>query len=184
MLKDTNPKDNIGSGKWRQFGTMPVRVLWEVAVGMMEGGLKYGRHNYRAAGVRATVYTDASIGHITQWIEGEDKDPDTGLSHITKAICSLMVLRDGMLEDNFVDDRPYRHKGLDAHRDELQQIVDNMIEKHAVTQNPYIETERENGASANPAQPVAAESQWESPVIFDGMAENSDVQQSRYMREF
>jgi putative intracellular protease/amidase len=59
-----------------------------------------------------------------------------------------------------------------------------MIEKHAVTCNPYIETERENGASANPAQPVAAESRWESPVIFDGMAENSDVQQSRYMREF
>jgi hypothetical protein len=184
MPKDTNPKDNIGAGKWRQFGTMPVRVLWEVAVGMMEGGLKYGRHSYRAAGVRATVYTDAAIGHVTQWIEGEDKDPDTGLSHITKAICSLMVLRDGMLEDNFVDDRPYRHKGLDAHRDELQQIVDNMIEKHAVTCNPYIETEREDGESANPAKPVEAERQYETSVVFDGMSENSDVQQSRYMREF
>jgi hypothetical protein len=184
MLKDTNPKDNIGSGKWRQFGTMPVRVLWEVAIAMMEGGLKYGLHNYRAAGVRATASTDAAIGHICQWLEGEDKDPDTGLSHITKAISALMVLRDGMLEDNFTDDRSYRHKTLDAHREELQQIVDNMVKKHSVPANPYIETERENGASANPAQPVAAESQWESPVIFDGMAENSNVQQSRYMREF
>ena len=178
MLKDTNPKDSVGSGKWRQFGTMPMRVLWEVAVAMMEGGLKYGRHNYREAGVRATVYTDAAIGHVTQWIEGEDKDPDTGLSHITKAIASLMVLRDGMLEDNFVDDRPYRHKGLDAHRDELQQIVDNMIKKHSSPCKPYIEIERENGVSANPAKPVEAVRQYEAGKQSGGWASGLSDQQS------
>ena len=69
MFKESNPKDNIGAGKWRQFGTMPVRVLWEVAVAMMEGGLKYGRHNYRAAGVRATASTDAAIGHFIKILD-------------------------------------------------------------------------------------------------------------------
>jgi hypothetical protein len=29
-------------------------VLAEVGLGMLEGGHKYGRHNYRAIGVRAT----------------------------------------------------------------------------------------------------------------------------------
>ncbi|SVD92517.1 uncharacterized protein METZ01_LOCUS445371, partial [marine metagenome] len=30
----------------------------------MEGAIKYGRHNYRIAGVRASVYIDATIGHL------------------------------------------------------------------------------------------------------------------------
>ena len=40
------------------------------------------------------------------WWEGEDIDPDSGLSHITKAIASLTVLRDAQLNDKVIDDRP------------------------------------------------------------------------------
>lgn len=144
--KLTNPKDGIGSRKWRQLATIPVRVLWEVGVAMLEGALKYGRFNYRVSGVRASVYYDAAVGHITQWAEGEDLDPDTGLSHITKAIASLMVLRDGMLEGNFIDDRQPKHHKLDAHRDELQKIVDEMLAKYPEPCRPF--TEIEDGAEA------------------------------------
>jgi len=42
------------------------------------------------------------------WWEGEDIDPDSGLSHVTKAIASLVVLRDSMLQEKFNDDRPPR----------------------------------------------------------------------------
>lgn len=123
MTKDTNPKSLVGTFKWRQFFTIPQRVLWEVGVAMLGGGMKYGRHNYRVTGVRASVYVDASMGHISQWVEGEDMDPESGLSHITMAITSLIVLRDGMLEDNFTDDRPPQHHGLDEHRKFLQDRV-------------------------------------------------------------
>lgn len=140
-FKASNPKDNVGSRKWRQFSTMPIRVLWEVAVGMMEGAMKYGRHNYRHTGVRATVYSDAAVGHIMQWQEGEDIDADSGLSHITKAICSLMVLRDGMLEGNFQDDRPMKHHGLDAHRAGLQAIVDQLMERYPDPSQSFTEAE-------------------------------------------
>ena len=78
----------------------------EVGVGMLEGSIKYGRHNYRAIGVRAEVYYDAARRHIDAWWEGEDIDPDSGLSHITKAICSLVVLRDAMIQGKLFDDRP------------------------------------------------------------------------------
>ena len=40
------------------------------------------------------------------WWEGEDIDPDSGLSHVTKAISSLVVLRDAMIQGKFKDDRP------------------------------------------------------------------------------
>lgn len=105
-MKPSNPKDIVGSRKLA-FSVLPFRVLGGVALAMLEGACKYGRHNYRAAGVRASVYFDAVVGrHLFAWWEGEDIDPDSALSHIDKAIAGLMVLRDSMLEGNFVDDRP------------------------------------------------------------------------------
>ena len=103
--KPTNPKDAIGSSKV-PFSTVPARVVGEVGLALLEGACKYGRHNYRTAGVRASVYFDASSRHLAAWWEGQDLDPDSGLSHVTKAIASLVVLRDSMLSGNWNDDRP------------------------------------------------------------------------------
>lgn len=106
VTKPTNPKDAIGSTK-TPFSTLSMRVIAEVGVAMLEGACKYGRHNYREAGVRASVYFDAvTARHLSAWWEGEDIDPDSGLSHVTKAIAGLMVLRDSMLAGNWIDDRP------------------------------------------------------------------------------
>lgn len=106
VTKPTNPKDAIGSTK-TPFSTLSMRVIAEVGVAMLEGACKYGRHNYREAGVRASVYFDAvTARHLSAWWEGEDIDPDSGLSHVTKAISALVVLRDSMLAGNWIDDRP------------------------------------------------------------------------------
>lgn len=85
---------------------VPSPVIMEMALGMMEGARKYGRHNYRIAGVRASVYYDASMRHLMDWWEGKDIDPASGLSHVTKAMTALCVLRDAMLNDKWNDDRP------------------------------------------------------------------------------
>jgi hypothetical protein len=103
--KDTNPKDAVGTGK-APISTVSAPVIAEVGLAMLEGARKYGRHNYRVAGVRASVYFDAVNRHLGSFWEGEDVDPDSGLSHITKAIASLVVLRDSMIQGNWIDDRP------------------------------------------------------------------------------
>lgn len=104
--KASNPKDALGIAKV-PASTIPTQVLGEVGLAMLEGALKYGRHNYRVAGVRASVYYDAVVArHLAAWWEGEDIDPESGLSHVTKAIAGLVVLRDSMLQGNWVDDRP------------------------------------------------------------------------------
>lgn len=107
--KDTNPKDSIGIKKV-PISTVSGPVMMEVGLGMLEGALKYGRHNYREAGVRASVYYDATTRHLFDWWEGTDIDPDSGLNHITKAIASLTVLRDSMIRGNWNDDRPPKVK--------------------------------------------------------------------------
>ncbi len=111
--KPTNPKDAIGSKKVPLISVVPQRVLAEVSLGMLDGACKYARHNYRGVGVRASVYVDAAGRHLAAWWEGQDIDPDSGLSHITKVISSLMVLRDSMLQGNVVDDRPPRVSEVD-----------------------------------------------------------------------
>jgi len=90
---------------------LPWRVVLETALGMMEGGRKYGRHNYRAVGVRASVYYDATIRHLGDFIEGRDIDPDSLLPHLTKALSSSQVLLDSMIAGNWIDDRPLRITG-------------------------------------------------------------------------
>jgi hypothetical protein len=104
-VKASNPKDAIGSEKV-PFSTVPQPVVAEIGLGMLEGAVKYRRHNYRVVGVRSSVYFDAAMRHLTAWWEGQDVDPDSGLSHITKALSTLTVLRDAMLNDKLSDDRP------------------------------------------------------------------------------
>jgi len=105
ITKPTNPKDAVGINKV-SYSMIPAPVLAEAALALTEGAFKYGKHNYRGVGVRGSVYYDASLRHLTAWWEGEDIDPESGLSHVTKAIAGLMVLRDCMIRGNFNDDRP------------------------------------------------------------------------------
>lgn len=109
--KESNPKDSVGCRKV-PISTVPVPVLMEIGLGLQEGALKYGRHNYRAIGVRASVYFDAAFRHLGAWWEGEDIDAESGLSHVTKAITTLVVLRDSMIRGNLNDDRPPKTLGF------------------------------------------------------------------------
>ncbi len=133
--KATNPKDAIGCSK-PPLSVIPCAVLFEVAeaidptapilvslpapvlfelgLALLEGACKYGRHNYRSAGVRASIYYDAMYRHLLPWWTGEDIDPDSGLSHVTKAIACLVVMRDSMLIGNWHDDRPPRGKPVEV----------------------------------------------------------------------
>lgn len=104
-IKDTNPKDGVGTRKV-PFSTIPSEVMAEIGLGMLEGARKYGRHNYRVAGVRASIYYDAAMRHLTAWWEGQDIDPDSGLPHIVKALCCLTILRDSQINGKVTDDRP------------------------------------------------------------------------------
>jgi hypothetical protein len=132
--KPTNPKGAVGINK-APMSTVSSAVLAEVGVAMLEGTLKYGRHNYRRVGIRASVYYDATIRHMFSWWEGEDQDPDSGMSHITKAIASLVVLRDAMIQSKIEDDRPPRseefYAGLNEQATKLIDQYGNIQPHHS-----------------------------------------------------
>lgn len=134
VRKDTNPKDNIGIAKV-PFSTVPAQVIGEVGLALFEGARKYRRHNWRVAGVRASVYYDACFRHLTAWWEGEDIDTDSGLNHVSKAIASLVVLRDSMNIGNWNDDRPPKLK--DGWVKGLNEKARGIIEKYPKGLPPY-----------------------------------------------
>lgn len=139
--KETNPKDALGVKKVSMH-CVSCRVQLELALAMTEGALKYGAHNYRAAGVRASVYYDAVMRHLMAWWEGEDTDPDSGVSHVIKAMACLHVLRDSMHMQNWVDDRPLQLPG-GADVPGMNQKAADLLKKRAAFEpaKPFLQKE-------------------------------------------
>ena len=144
--KQSNPKDDVGSQKV-PISVLPAQVVLETALALYEGDRKYGKGNYRAIGVRASVYYDACFRHLMAWHEGQDVDPDSGISHVTKAIAGLMVLRDSMMNNNWTDDRPIKVGGVDDMMPYLNEMVEDIIEKHPVRVKPYTELNKDEERS-------------------------------------
>jgi hypothetical protein len=132
-----NPKDKLGVKK-APMSTVPANVLMEVGVAMLEGSLKYGRHNYRTIPVKSSVYYDASMRHMMTWWEGEDTDVESGLSHLTKAIASLVVLRDAMFMQVLQDDRPPKSVPWLS---TLNEATEKLLKKHSEPVAPFTEVD-------------------------------------------
>ena len=103
-MKPTNPKDAIGSGK------LPLHLVPAVAtagesLALMWGAMNYGRANWRDAGVRYTIYTDAIERHLGKLKEGQDWDSESGLHHLWHIRACTAILLDADAAGMLTDDR-------------------------------------------------------------------------------
>ncbi len=127
--KPTNPKDVLGSDK------VPIH-LWPMTatvlgtLGLLDGASKYGRSNWRAIGIRASIYYDAIARHMSAWFEGEDIDPDSGLPHMAHVLAGAAIIVDAIAGGRFRDDRMYRG-GYRALIDAVTPDVARLKEKNA-----------------------------------------------------
>lgn len=138
--KPTNPKDAIGSDKvpmhlWPETAT----VLGAMA--LLDGALKYGRSNFRAIGVRSSIYYDAAKRHLNKYFEGQDIDPDSGLPHLAHALASIAILIDATAAGVVTDDRMYPGgyaRTIDAMTPHVKRLKDKYADrapKHWTVQN-------------------------------------------------
>jgi hypothetical protein len=81
------------SGK-PEYGLLPPHALEEVAKVLTIGAKKYAPNNWRYVNNGPTRYFDAAQRHLWAYKRGELTDPETGISHIAHAICSLMFIAD------------------------------------------------------------------------------------------
>ena len=95
----------LGSGRL-PLGLVPDTLSAFAALGFLEGALKYGRYNWRVAGVRSSIYHDAIRRHLAKWWAGEEVDQKTGVPHLASILASVGILLDSALVGKLADDRP------------------------------------------------------------------------------
>lgn len=140
-VKETNPKDALGSSRIPL--SLPSDIAnAEEALALVEGKLKYGGYNYRVSGVRATIYIDAARRHLAKWLNGEDRDPKTGVHHLGNVRACMSIIFDGLAMGNIVDDRPPKIDGfsekldaLEANVKHLQEVFKDRNPKHFTEKN-------------------------------------------------
>ncbi len=90
---------------------LPPIALFEVAKVLTKGARKYSPGNWINSPVWSR-YLDAAQRHLSSFIDGENNDPEWGLSHLAHAICCLMFVLVfqllGLSKDDRNDMTPYK----------------------------------------------------------------------------
>lgn len=139
--KPTNPKDSIGSDK-APLHLWPTTATLLGSMALLDGACKYGRSNYRVMGVRASIYADAAKRHLDKWFEGQDKDGDSGLSHLAHVLACAAILVDAEAAGKLIDDRNVEG-GYIALLDEMTALVP-VIKAKYVDKTPHHYTIADN----------------------------------------
>jgi len=90
-------------------GKLPLHLLSteamnQTAAVLAFGAQKYAEHNWRK-GFVWSIPLSAAMRHITAFNAGEDKDPESGLSHLAHAACCIMFLLEFEKTHKELDDR-------------------------------------------------------------------------------
>jgi hypothetical protein len=101
-----NPKELAGALKAPIWQVLPRWVILLVGRVMQVGAAKYGAFNYRDSNVWAMTYVDAIERHMQLWQDGEDDDPETGVSHLAHVMAGCAILLDAQANTRLGDDRP------------------------------------------------------------------------------
>lgn len=152
QIKNPNPKDLVGVRRAPLSG-LSGDVLYLMGLAMLEGARKYGKHNWRAAPVVASVYYDAINRHLWDYWEGRTIDPDSGVHHLAKAMADMHILLDAELQGTLIDDRPIgAREGIDFIKLNAiaSEIVDRVKDaKEPFLRSPIAKVERRNCIAAN-----------------------------------
>ena len=103
--------DNTATGTALKFDgdKLPLHLLSteamnQTAAVLKFGAQKYAEHNWRK-GFAWSRPLAAAMRHITAFNDGEDTDPESGLSHLAHAACCIMFLLEFEKTHQHLDDR-------------------------------------------------------------------------------
>lgn len=83
---------------------LSTEAMNQTAAVLKFGAQKYAEHNWRN-GFAWSRPLSAAMRHITAFNDGEDKDPESGLSHLAHAACCIMFLLEFEKTHQHLDDR-------------------------------------------------------------------------------
>jgi hypothetical protein len=93
--------------KIARYDLVPAALLWELATLYGVGAGKYADRNWEA-GYPLSLSFAALNRHLWSWWNGEDVDPEMGVSHLTNVAWHAFTLRQLLATTPQFDDRPAR----------------------------------------------------------------------------
>lgn len=97
-------RKNQGKPEVSQIDPRFIRGLADL---MTKSAKKYGKFNWALGQEYHTPY-DSLMRHMLSFIEGEDKDPESGVSHLLHAAANCMILYTSQLKNNKDLDTRYK----------------------------------------------------------------------------
>ncbi len=103
-IKNMWPQANIGQAKIKteaikfdegkpDWSLVPFEALEDMAKVLTFGSKKYSAWNWSEnGGFKWTRLIASCLRHLFAFMRGEDKDPESGISHISHAQCNLLFL--------------------------------------------------------------------------------------------
>lgn len=165
--KPTNPKDAIGATKL-DYSCVPKSAIAFLASAMYEGKVKYGAHNYREGGVRASIYYSAGCRHRDKWWEGQNADPVSRVHHLANSMACDAILLDAEVQGVLNDDRPIP-QDLDKLLTALAEVQQHLTELHK-DKNPKhhinVETRKDVASSAITAEKLNTSGKLGVGIVF------------------
>lgn len=96
--------NRFNEGK-RRWALLSWSAMGELVKVLEFGATKYAPFNW-AKGLSWTETSESLMRHLTAWLQGEDRDSETGLSHMAHVMCNAMFLMHFILTGTGTDDRP------------------------------------------------------------------------------
>lgn len=104
MAKPVNLKNAVGLQK---APLHPVPPIAYIALGqaMADGKFKYDLYNWRDTEATVSVFIDAILRHVFDYISGVDHASDSKVHHLAHVMAGCAIILDAELHGKLVDDR-------------------------------------------------------------------------------
>ena len=106
-MKEKGERKNEGKLKWSLVSWRALEPMVRV---LMFGAAKYDDHNWKK-GLKYTEICESLQRHLNSFIDGEDNDQESKLTHVGHILCNAMFLSYMFLFRKDLDDR-YVDKNL------------------------------------------------------------------------
>ena len=87
-----------------KMNLLPPKAIVEVAKVLTFGAQKYGAENWKELEDLQNRYLAGALRHIFAHMDGEQLDPETGLSHMAHALCCLLFKLEIELENAKIEE--------------------------------------------------------------------------------
>jgi hypothetical protein len=102
-----------------RYDLVPWAAMDDVVRVLTYGAQKYAANNWLYVEGKEHRYPAAAFRHLSAYMQGEKHDPETGLSHIAHAMCSLLFI---LALDKMSEQKQ-------THQDDLKKLIKDLDNK-------------------------------------------------------